>query len=366
MSPYKQRGGRSYQFDRQFKGLRVHLSSGTDRLSLFRLMDAMLTQLSQTGRGLALLHAIARREVTPLQVWAAYQANRLDSLPTGALARPLVEAVRAWREATKPEVSDDTYRVRAELVRAIERHASVGAKVADLPDALRRLRESSRHAPVGFRLNRAYALAFVRDTLGKHHPLHTEVAAVPGFPQPRRRAEVAGHSLTPAQAVELLQHLGGNRRAVAVGMLLTGMNPKEYWGSWTVRADRVHVEGTKRGARIRDVPRAFPSDLWPHHTLTRPSESWHPTFQRAFRVAARAVGVPYTPYSLRRSFAVWMEEAGIVRARRNIYRGHEARDIGDLYERQEVKDRLTRDGQRLVAWINEQLAGCNALEALAQ
>lgn len=363
MTPYKHKHGASFELDRRFRGIgRVRVASGTDKAGVFQLLNAMLTELATTDTGRAVLAAIRDRELAPLDVWGAYRAKRLDSLPTGALAQPLLEAVRAWRESTKTLVSDDTYRVRAELLTAIERYGAKDARVADLATVLRRARESMAGAPTSVRLNRAYAQAFVRDTLGKHHPLHAEVSGIPLHKVRRRRQ----HPLTPAAAVALLAQLKPARRRETVAMLLTGMNPKEYWADWSVRADRVHVEGTKRGGRVRDLPRAFPCALWPHHTLPHPTGAWHPTFQRAFRTAARALGVRYTPYDLRRSFAVWMEEAGIVRARRNIYRGHEARDIGDLYERQEVKAHLVKDGARLVEWINAQLAGNADLEAIAR
>jgi hypothetical protein len=132
------------------------------------------------------------------------------------------------------------------------------------------------------------------------------------------------------------------------------MNPKEHAEDWSVRADRVHIGGTKRPGRVRDVPKAFPSALWPHVTLPRPSVGAK-NFWRWFRLAADHAGVPCTPYDLRRSFANWMEAAGIIRARRMAYLGHGARDITDLYERHEVEAYLIEDGAKLRAWIDLQL-----------
>jgi integrase len=57
------------------------------------------------------------------------------------------------------------------------------------------------------------------------------------------------------------------------------------------------------------------------------------------------------PYDLRRTFANWMEGAGIPRTRRRIYRGHEARDMGDLYEWHGVRAFLSEDAAKLRVFI---------------
>jgi hypothetical protein len=56
-------------------------------------------------------------------------------------------------------------------------------------------------------------------------------------------------------------------------------------------------------------------------------------------------GTKVTPYQARKTFARWMEDARTPRARREIYRGHGKRDIGDVYERYEVASYLREDAQ---------------------
>jgi hypothetical protein len=99
----------------------------------------------------------------------------------------------------------------------------------------------------------------------------------------------------------------------------------------------------------------YPSELWRPWTLQGPSVS-QKVYAKAFRAAADAVGLPCTPYDLRRSFANWMEAAGIPRTRRKLYLGHGAADVTDLYERHEVQAFLLEDGRKLRAWIDRQLA----------
>ncbi len=61
-----------------------------------------------------------------------------------------------------------------------------------------------------------------------------------------------------------------------------------------------------------------------------------------------------TPYQARKTFARWMEDARIPRARREIYRGHGNRDVGDLYERYEVTTYLREDAQAMRALLPQQ------------
>ena len=59
-------------------------------------------------------------------------------------------------------------------------------------------------------------------------------------------------------------------------------------------------------------------------------------------------------WALRLTFARWMEDAGIPRVRREVYRGHGKRDIGDVYERYEVSDYLKDDAAKMRAALGPQ------------
>jgi len=61
-----------------------------------------------------------------------------------------------------------------------------------------------------------------------------------------------------------------------------------------------------------------------------------------------------TPYQARKTFAGWMEDARIPRARREIYRGHGKRDIGDVYERYEITTYLREDAQAMRGLLPQQ------------
>lgn len=92
---------------------------------------------------------------------------------------------------------------------------------------------------------------------------------------------------------------------------------------------------------MRDVPLI--------RAIRRPTRGY-----QAFRVAlAEASGETVEPYDLRRSYATWLEAAGIPRTRRKLYLGHGATSVTDLYERHHVDSFLVEDAERLRQFIGE-------------
>lgn len=121
-------------------------------------------------------------------------------------------------------------------------------------------------------------------------------------------------------------------------MATTGMHAKEYWGRWHVAADRVHVYGTKRGGRDRDVPLVMRPAV-PKYNRRK--------FEDDLRDRTRMIVV----YDLRRTYANWMESAGIPRTRRRLYMGHGEKDVTDLYEHHEVTAFLSEDAKKLQTYL---------------
>jgi integrase len=370
----KQNVGPTLVVDRRIRGIpRIRHATGLTSEPQFRKLNDEITEASKTDEGRALLRMMAGKhpKLRADVFFRAANTKTLHLIPQGNAALPLVDALTQWREDTKPDVSTDTYRVRGELVRWVEALAEPHAMVATLPDVIRQLRVRQSKAPRSFNLNRAYALAFVRDTLGKLSPVYLGIQAVTVR---KVRPKVKPRPLTPLELCTLRDGFDKltaewmtahtSRKATkrpmaswtdAFAMALTGMNPREFQGEWDVRGDRVHIGGTKRPGRVRDVPMAFPSKLWGDWRLSRPSAS-QKVYAKAFRAAADAVSLPCTPYDLRRSFANWMEAAGIPRTRRQLYLGHGAKDITDLYERHEVDAFLATDGQKLRDWLDQHFA----------
>jgi hypothetical protein len=128
--------------------------------------------------------------------------------------------------------------------------------------------------------------------------------------------------------------------AIAWGMATTGMGAKEYWGTWSVRSDRVHIDGKKtaaqlRDTRVRDVPLIIAPRVPTRHRRT---------FDDKLRDRTKRA---ITHYDLRRTYLHALETAKIMRSRRRMYMGHGVDDTTRLYERHEVDAFLAADGATL-------------------
>ena len=131
-------------------------------------------------------------------------------------------------------------------------------------------------------------------------------------------------------------------------MCTTGMMPDELWGGkWKVGPNYVHVMGTKTQARTAARSRKVPR-IW---TPTRPTPETPGGFAKAL---VKASGGAVTPYDGRRTFAYWMEEAGIGRTRLEMYMGHSARNVTDLYTRHDVAVHLDTDAELLRKYLGEE------------
>jgi integrase len=99
----------------------------------------------------------------------------------------------------------------------------------------------------------------------------------------------------------------------------------------------LHIDGTKRQSRVRDVP------LWVSWLPLVPVRS-----RSRFVTLWRAnLGAELGIYDLRRSFAVWMDDAGIPRSRQRLYMGHAVGDMTGLYQTRELLSWLPEDALRL-------------------
>jgi integrase len=300
----------------------------------------MLTALYEDGRW-DILRAIRDGDLSLPEVHYAYQRKELDKLPTADTVKPLADAMKAWiatlvvgRDASAKHVES------LETSRRYFERLNAKAPIADLPKLLDTLRTTlGTEHPRSFNLAKNAASAFVRGTLKKSHPLYLAVQAVEvrkvGAPRER-------HPLSVEQMRNLFPDPDTNAvDAIAWGMATTGMGPKEYWGRWSVRDDRIHIHGTKRAGRVRDVPRVMvPAEPRMHRR----------TFEN--KVRERVPGI--TVYDLRRTYANWMESAGIPRTRRKLYMGHAAGDVTGLYELHEVTAFLADDAEKLRAMLKLQ------------
>jgi hypothetical protein len=321
--------------DRQFRGVgRIKKATGTTSKSVVKKINEILTELFDDGR-IDLLRAIRDGHITLLEVRDAHRRRKLDALATGATVRPLVKAMREWSEAME---CSEKHRVSLGTSIDYIEAAAPKATINDAPRVTEGLRKTlgSKH-PRSFNLARSAVLAFLRDTVKQSHPLWNAVRDV----KPRKVAKRAPRpDLTPDWMRETFPAPATDATdAIAWGMATTGMGAGEYWGRWVVMADRVRIYGTKREARVRDVPLTM---------VPQAARLHHRTFEDHVRDRTdRHV----QPYDLRRCFARWMESAGITRARRIAYMGHAAGDVTSLYERHEIDAHLIADAVKMRAWV---------------
>jgi hypothetical protein len=353
MTPHQSHGRGSYLFDREFSGVgRIRLASGTTDRELFKQMDAMLTALYVQGYH-DTLTLLKRRKVKIAVVWNAFRTNRLDKLPTAdtmpALGEPPVKRVRGqprqpgtegvwlWLESY---IKDD--RARSNAIsnwRNLIEHGKLADPILnDLPVMLRAYRQWCRERDKAAMYNRtkAQVQAYLNDTLGQSHRLYQLVADVKGLKEHVKRPP---RPQTPDDMRQLYAEVGPDVGDCCWAMAVTGMIPKEYWGAWENRADRVHIEGRKRKSRVRDVPLIYP--------LPRPRIS-RTKFEDDL---ASVTGGAVSPKDFRNTYGVWLSDAGVPLNRRKHYRGHSPHSMDDLYERVQVKRYLEGDAELLRAYI---------------
>ncbi len=371
------RDGPSMPIDIRIPGVgRVKKRSGVHTRAERDDLVAMLRLLPKLGR-LELVRDVqaGRREL--LAVFAHFTAGTLSQLDGPRADQPLDALLDDWLDHAS--CADGTRQNRRDAFRALQTDGRRTYLLGDLPALLKAHRERCEAAgyPRAFNIARTCVQAFLRDKLGKRKPLTLEVADVAMLRE--RKQGRAG--LTVAEAIAVRDGLGSHAGRAWWSMCITGMGPKEYWvDGWRVEADRVHIDGAKvvrhglDGAfgRVRDVPlvdnpvrpeithAGFATALLrlSHKRLTdelRAELDREPTAQElAAALQGSAGSWRVSPYQARKTFARWMEDAGIPRVRREVYRGHGKRDIGDVYERYEVTAFLREDAQKLRALLPQQ------------
>lgn len=219
---------------------------------------------------------------------------------------------------------------------------SPAARVSDLPKLILDYRihceEAGHHRE--FQLAKAAVQTFLRSTLGRRKSLlWAEVADIPTLqPGEGKSTRRPGRTFSPVEAREVRRKLGVKHGPEWWAMCITGMMPDEYFNrKFLEHADRTEITGTKRrqgagfepGRRWRVVPRLGPI-VGPFTEYTG--------FLEALRAIGDVAGGDVKPYDARHTFAHWMTRAGIEAARRDVYRGHSAKTMDQLYER---PDRVT-------------------------
>jgi hypothetical protein len=319
--------------DLQFRHVgRLHLRSGTQKKQVRDAMKQMLRTLYQIGR-YDVLRDIKAGLVTVQDVYERFRMGRLDQLPSGTLVRSLEAAWHEW--LASKEIAPIT---RHDYELALCRLQPKGATIADLPRLVQAHRLSARgKRPRSFTKDRAAVLSFLGSVLGAHHFLYGECARSAVLKIPKaRKLPINPQSALQAQA--LAAKLPPRHLFAFWGFYNAGMRPEEMFEEgecrWTVTGDGVQIDGTKRPASNRTVPKVG--------EMVKPATK-RLAFYRALR---KASDFTVAPYDLRRSYAINLELAGIPTYRQDYYMGHGPTSMNALYKRmRECLPHLKEDGE---------------------
>jgi len=341
MMTHKDKRGGSLILDVRIRGVgRIKRASGTHDPAVLRRMTRDLHDVASDGR-LDVVRAVRDGTVSLTELRDAVRRKAVDRLALGAAARPLVPTWTAWVD--KKDCSTAHRRSLMQSLRHLKAREST--TVSDVATLLDGARERLAKHPQSFRLARAAAQAFVKATCKRSHPLYADVSAVEPL---KIRAQRHKHPATVSELHAIIQNrmepVDFHAANIASTMALTGMRPNEMWGDWDIdrEANGVRIRGTKTQGAVRTVPLVT---TW----LFKPELSYV-VFRKAFRDASDG---QMTPYDLRRTYANWLEAAGIPRTRRRLYLGHGASDVTDLYEAHEVRAFLAADAEKLRAFLGE-------------
>lgn len=340
----------SFVIDRRITGVgRLKRATGTTDPAVYRLYNGMVDTLIAAGR-LDILRSLQAGSTSFAEVWDVVRphADRpvdLNRLPAPETMRRLWgddEEDGAFAAFVAGLACSDSHRMNLRRDgRNLRAVAPKEATVRDLPAVLKkyRVRCITRERARSFNMARTTVQAFLRETVGRFHPLYVAVAEL----RPLAERRQAGRPMTPAEAGALrdrLRVLLSDKYADAMwAMCVTGMRPAEYWGAWEPQGDRLRIRNAKQKGQRAETWREIP--------LVAPIAPPRIAFT-TFRDQLWKKGVrDHTAYDGRRTFATAMEAAGIPRARRKLYLGHGVRDVTDLYERHQVAAFLAEDGEKL-------------------
>lgn len=329
-------GRGSYVIDRRYKGIgRIRRASGTNHRKTLKQILAMLKELHETGRH-TVLREIRDGVVTPIAVYGYWREQKLEHVPSAATLKPIAPTIADWID--KHEVTDTTKRNYKSEMSRFTGYVGESVHIQDLPMAVQRYREYcfERGTHRTFNYLRTAVLAFLRVNFGRNSQLWHSISGIRLLPiETTRQAP----QLTVVEAINLVRQLPQPHAEIVRTMVFTGMGWSEITGDWSVESDRVVIKGTKTKGRDRTVPLIDPD-------ISRPARA-----SKAFRTQLRKIRKDVSPYSFRRSYSHWMDEAKIPRIRRVMYMGHGDSDMTDRYERTEVTQFLQEDAELMRDYI---------------
>lgn len=313
------------------------MTSGTNNRNIYNGILTMMDDLQERGR-LDDLKAIQLKHISPLEAYNKWKDGKLVGIGSVALVKDLDKAMTEWVENYR---CAETTRVGYKFnVRHLVKTAKRKATVADLPDTLRKYRAHciSRDTLRQFNHARVTSLAFARDQYGKNSELWRLISDIDMVDYRKNRMN---NPLTVKEVVDLTSQMKPEFAEMVWTMCTTGMGFKEYLDGFTVKSEHIIIHGEKNDNRHN---RVVPIIRTPAPRVLQ---------YKRFREVIQVVRKDVTPYDFRRTYAVWLEEAGILKSHRDAYMGHTANRMSDLYLVQDVTKYLKQDAKLMKDYIEK-------------
>ncbi len=311
----------------------------------------------------AVLRPVVEGRVSVLDAYEAWQRGELNPAEPAEYNILAKGALDAWLEGAtyKPRTRQGIARALRWLWQRLPPSARDAAgepnvRVRELPALLQGFRDASNYAT--FHTLKAACQAYARDMFTQESTLWKAVTAVPELERPlarhmSKRAPVVMPWEARLVRNTLATRCKSNKRFEAAEAArlfwlscLTGMGPQEMFtdGYKLLEGEGLDIAGGKNRNRVRVVPQVLPDAAYAPPAISRD------TYENRLERARRFIGIDVTPYSGRRAFSHWEEQAGITYSRRQAHLGHGAGSMTNHYAL-EVKPYLEADGEALIAYV---------------
>ncbi len=342
--------------ERKFGKIKIRRASGTTDERTFKAIVGMLDGFAFSNQE-NVLKAVQAGVISPVDLYQKVQRNEPFSFlnvpenPHTQKSILIKDAIPPFLQSAQQNHSKPYFRdLSQNLNRLLEQFPS--AAVSDLAEIVRVFKKQHERDKtyIYFHTFRSSVLALARYIEGEESVEWEKVRQIRRFKRAvyskksRTRRPFTTHDAFGIRGALNATYEGAGE--VFWVLCITGMRPSEYWGNkniWKVMPEFVRIEGEKSGNARRSIPKV-------ERLYARPSLHPSPTFSywtytKFFSEYIRkwhGKGY-YALYDCRRSFAHWMEMAGIVPTHRQIYMGHGAANLTEYYGRRTNEDVPTRE-----------------------
>jgi integrase len=332
--------------DKVYKNVgRIQKATGTTDPKVYAGIRAMLDMLYASGK-LEILKEIQRGATTPLKVYSLMQGGKLTTSVT-TVGFAALSDVKDYLE-NRADLGERTRYSYLSLYNVFITKYGENHSIEEIPILLEKFRAEcvKKHQNKRqFNHTRAVFQGYCHNTkgLGRLSPLWIAITNV----KPIRYQTKKKPALSVSDVLGLMAVMPKPIYADIIWTLATtGMRKSEYTeGLWKEKEDRIEIQGTKTDAAVRVIPKLYPIKV-AVESIQR--------MEIYVRKEREKLGFDVSPHILRHTFAHWMESAGLPLSRRNLYMGHSATTMDNVYTHVEVERFLKDDRATVLKWIERE------------